>query len=71
MAHDGGRGANAGGGFVPPTHYRLPMRYVDGKITAEMFSFPADMQRVEVEPNHLNTQALVRYFDEDWHRVIR
>jgi len=63
--------ANTGGGFTPPTHYRLPMRYIDGAVTAEMFAFPADMQRLDVEPNHLNTQALVRYFDEDWHRVIR
>jgi spermidine synthase len=47
------------------------MRYIDGAVTAEMFAFPADMQRLDVEPNHLNTQALVRYFDEDWHRVIR
>jgi hypothetical protein len=29
------------------------------------------MQRIAVEANHLNSQALVRYFDEDWHRVIR
>jgi len=57
--------------FTPPTRYRLPMRYVNGEVTREMFTFPPDMQRIEVEPNHLNTQALVRYFDEDWHRVIR
>jgi spermidine synthase len=57
--------------FSPPTRYRLPMRYVNGAVTQEMFTFPPDMQRIEVEPNHLNTQALVRYFDEDWHRVIR
>jgi len=57
--------------FNPPTRYRLPMRYVNGAVTQEMFTFPPDMQRIEVEPNHLNTQALVRYFDEDWHRVIR
>jgi spermidine synthase len=63
--------ANTEGEFLPPTHYRLPMRYLTGEVTREMFSFPPDMQRIEVEANHLNSQALVRYFDEDWHRVIR
>jgi spermidine synthase len=57
--------------FSPPTEYLLPMRYLNGEVTREMFSFPPDMQRIEVESNHLNSQALVRYFDEDWHRVIR
>jgi spermidine synthase len=57
--------------FVPPARYRLPMRYLDADVTHEMFSFPPDMQRIAVEANHLNNQALVRYFDEDWHKVIR
>ena len=57
--------------FTPPTHYRLPMRYLNAEVTREMFTFPPDMQRIAVEANHLNSQALVRYFDEDWHRVIR
>jgi spermidine synthase len=57
--------------FTPPTIYKLPMRFLNAEVTREMFAFPPDMQRIEVEPNHLNSQALVRYFDEDWHRVIR
>jgi len=57
--------------FTPPTTYKLPMRFLNAEVTREMFAFPPDMQRIEVEPNHLNSQALVRYFDEDWHRVIR
>ena len=36
-----------------------------------MFRFAADMPRPQVEPNRLNNQSLVRYFDEDWHRFIR
>jgi spermidine synthase len=63
--------ASAESAFVPPAAYRLPMRYLNAEVTHEMFTFPPDMQRVAVEPNHLNSQALVRYFDEDWHRVIR
>jgi spermidine synthase len=57
--------------FVPPEHYSLPMRYLDGEATREMFLFPADMTPINVEANHLNDQALVRYFDLDWHHVIR
>jgi len=63
--------ASAEGDFTPPDQYRLPMRYLNGAVTQEMFTFPPDMQRVAVEANHLNNQALVQYFDEDWHRVIR
>jgi spermidine synthase len=63
--------ANSEGEFVPPSHYRLPLRYLNADVTQEMFSFPPDMQKIPVEANHLNSQALVRYFDEDWHRVIR
>jgi spermidine synthase len=63
--------ASADGNFVPPAEYRLPMRYLNAAVTQEMFTFPPDMLRIVVEPNHLNSQALVRYFDEDWHRVIR
>ena len=59
------------GNFVAPTSYRLPMRYLDAEATREMFTFPADMKPVVVEANHLNDQALVRYFDQDWHHVIR
>jgi spermidine synthase len=63
--------ASAEADFSPPTHYQLPMRYLDANVTHEMFTFPPDMQRIAVEANHLNSQALVRYFDEDWQRVIR
>lgn len=59
------------GRYQPPTHYALPMRWLDATTTRDMFSFPADMPRVAVEANHLNNQALVRYFEEDWRKVIR
>jgi len=57
--------------FTPPESYRLPMRYLDRETTREMFRFPADLPRPDVEPNRLNNQSLVRYFDEDWHQFIR
>jgi spermidine synthase len=63
--------ASIEGNFSPPENYRLPMRYLNREVTHEMFTFPPDMQRLTVEANHLNNQALVRYFDEDWRQVIR
>ena len=58
-------------GFVPPTRYSVPTRFLDADSTRLMFSFPPDMRPLPVEPNHLNTQALVHYFEEDWGKVIR
>ncbi|RSZ56060.1 polyamine aminopropyltransferase [Massilia atriviolacea] len=57
--------------YVPPTSYRLPMRYLNEATTREMFVFPPDMQRLEMAPNRLNTQSLVHEFEQDWRRVIR
>ncbi|MDO6387198.1 polyamine aminopropyltransferase [Uliginosibacterium sp. 31-12] len=57
--------------YQPPTAYSVPLRWLDAEQTASMFRFPADMPRPVVEANHLNNQALVRYFEEDWRRVIR
>ncbi len=57
--------------FEPPRRYRLPMRFLNEATTREMFSFPPDMQRLDVQPNRLNNQSLVRYFEDDWRQVIR
>jgi len=63
--------ATEGATFSVPASYQLSMRYLDASVTREMFEFPKDMARPDVEPNRLNTQSLVRYFDEDWRQVIR
>jgi len=57
--------------YTPPEKYAEPMRFLDGDATRLMFKFPADMQAVTVEPNRLNNQSLVHYFEEDWQAVIR
>jgi spermidine synthase len=31
-----------------------------------MFEFPQDMQPVNVKPNTLDKQILVKYYQEDW-----
>ncbi len=57
--------------FQPPTHYSLPMTFLDKETTAQMFHFPPDMKRWDVLPNELNNQQLVHYFQQDWGDVIR
>lgn len=57
--------------FIPPTKYSVPMRFLDADSTKLMFQFPADMKAIPVEPNRLNNQSLVHYFEQDWRNVIR
>ena len=63
--------ASVDANLTPPEHYRIPTQYLDRTTTAQMFHFPPDMARRAVEPNHLNTQILVSYFEQDWRRAIR
>lgn len=63
--------ADKKGHYTPPTHYATPMRFLDGEVTRLMFTFPADMQPWPVEPNRLNNQKLVHYFEQDWRQVMR
>lgn len=50
---------------------REKTRFLTPETLPGLFVFPADMARVPVEPNRLNNQALVRYFESEWRRVIR
>ncbi len=65
-------------GFVlASTHdYELPMQLPDGmkfltlEILPEMFRFPNDMRPMEVEPNRLNDQVLVRLYEREWRDIV-
>ena len=57
--------------YTPPASYRLPLRFLNGATTREMFAFPPDMKKLEMAPNRLNTQSLVHEFEQDWRQVIR
>ena len=57
--------------FPVPQKFDVPTRYLNSQTAAEMFRFPLDMARRKVEPNYLNNQILVSYFESDWHNVIR
>ncbi len=63
--------ASPQGRYVPPTGYRLPMRYLNEETTRAMFAFPPDMVRRQMAPNRLDSQSLVREFEDDWRQVIR
>jgi spermidine synthase len=63
--------ASLDGGFTPPTTLPAHLRYLTVAEVPRMFQFAADMQPVAVEPNRLNTQVLVRYYEQEWERVNR
>ena len=46
-------------------------RFLTPETMADLFRFPADMARVPAEVNRLNNQVLVRYFEEEWRKVVR
>jgi spermidine synthase len=59
------------GGYTPPTTLPAGLRYLTVAEVPRMFEFSADMQPVVVEANRLNTQILVRYYEQEWERVNR
>lgn len=63
--------ASLSAGYQPPTQIPVATRFITPQLAAQLFDFPPDMRRVPVEANYLNTQPLVRYFDEDWSNALR
>ncbi|MEQ1910954.1 MAG: polyamine aminopropyltransferase [Vicinamibacterales bacterium] len=59
------------GAIERPSSLPEGLRFLTLEILPEMFSFPSDMSRVPVEPNRLNTQALVRYYEDEWRAINR
>jgi len=47
------------------------LRFLTAALVPQLFDFPADMDRVDAEPNRLNTQALVRYYEREWREINR
>ena len=56
--------------------YQLPralpagLRFLSLQNVGEMFIFPNDMLPVPAEPNRLNSQVLVHYYDRDWKDIV-
>ena len=63
--------AGAEADFRLPQRVDVPTRFLNAAEMAQMFRFPADMARRQVEPNYLNNQKLVAYFEQDWANVMR
>ena len=57
--------------YVPPAQYPVPTRFLNPETMATLLRFPADMARVDAEPNRLNDQSLVRTFEAEWRNVQR
>jgi spermidine synthase len=57
--------------YEPPTRLPEGLHFLTTQILPDMFRFPADMQPVPAEPNRLNDQVLVRYYEHDWNEIAR
>jgi spermidine synthase len=58
-------------GYTQPIQVPDGLRFLTPQAMAQMFHFPADMARVDAEPNRLNDQVLVRYYESEWNQVSR
>ena len=57
--------------YEPPSALPQGLRFLTPRMLPDLFAFPLDMQRVDTEPNRLNTQVLVRYYEEEWEEINR
>jgi spermidine synthase len=47
------------------------LRFLTRQTLDQLFDFPLDMRPVPVEVNRLHNQALVRYYESEWHAIER
>lgn len=47
------------------------LRFLNRQNLPSLFEFPNDMLPLPAEPNRLNDQSLVRYYEEDWKKLTR
>lgn len=57
--------------YEPPVFLPEGLRFLAPAMLPDLFEFPLDMRRVGVEPNRLNTQVLVRYYEDEWAEINR
>jgi spermidine synthase len=55
--------------YDPPARLPDGLRYLSVHDIPSLFEFPKDMQPVPAEPNRLNNQILVRYYDREWRAI--
>jgi spermidine synthase len=52
--------------YEPPTAVPENLKFLAVRNIPDFFRFPNDMLPVEAEPNRLNDQVLVRYYESEW-----
>ena len=52
--------------FAAPERALPDARYLSGEVMASLFVWSPDMREVPAEPNRLDNQALVRYYEDEW-----
>jgi spermidine synthase len=57
--------------YAPPAALPAPLRFLSVSDVPQLFSFPRDMQAVAAEPNRLNDQVLVRYYEKEFEAINR
>jgi spermidine synthase len=55
--------------YHPPAALPQGLRFLTIRGLPELFDFPSDMAAVPAEPNRLNDQVLVRYYDQEWSEI--
>lgn len=57
--------------LVVPQDIPVATRFLNRETLPDLFRFPADMARIDAEPNRMNEQTLVRAFEREWRHVQR
>jgi spermidine synthase len=57
--------------YAPPASLPASLRFLAPADLAQLFTFPRDMQPVAAEPNRLNDQVLVRYYEREFDAINR
>ena len=57
------------GSYEPPVQLPEKLRFLAVQNLTDLFRFPNDMLPVDAEPNRLNDQVLVRYYEREWRNV--
>jgi spermidine synthase len=52
--------------YAPPTSFPSGLRFISLETLPTLFQFPPDMSPLPSPPNQLNTQVLVRMYENDW-----
>ena len=63
--------AGGGAAYEHPTALPPGLRYLTVREVPQLFGFATDMLPLPAEPNRLNDQVLVRYYEDEWGRINR